>query len=151
MAVHWTARAKPLFIISLGFGSVFFPLFLRKNDTIFEAINISLMLSASIAVFLCVLFIIVNFTYLVTVFTSGILSYDPFGSWKCDFMKWDAMKKIKRKNIIGVKYFIIESEEAASRLWIPIELVNKDDFIRYIGENAGKNHPVFIELSKVCT
>ena len=128
----------------------FFLLFFTKKN-IYEALKLSLALSAGIAVFLVILFIIVNYTYLVTVFTNGISSYDPFGSWKRDFMTWDTMNKITRKNIIGVKYYFIESEKLSSRLWIPVELVKKDAFIYHVGQNAGKSHPLFVELLKVCT
>lgn len=141
----------PLLIISLCFGLVFFFAIISKTDDIKDALNVSLMLSAGLAGFLCVLFTIVNFTYLVTVFTNGISSYDPFGSWKCDFMKWDDMNEVSRKNILGVKYLFVTSKEPVSSLWIPIELVNKDLFIRDVGLNAGNNHPLFVEILKGCT
>lgn len=104
------------------------------------------MLSTGVACFLCLLFTIVNFTYLVTVFTDGISSYDPFGSWKRDFMRWDAMDEVNRKNIIGVKYLYVKSKEHSPGLWVPIELANRDVFIKHVQENAGANNPLCIEL-----
>jgi len=141
----------PLFIFSLGFGGVFFLVILKKSESVQEALKFSMILSCVIGGLLSILFVIVNYTYLVTVFTNGISSFDPFGSWKRDFMEWGAMNYIERKNILGVKYYFIQSQDSLSRLWIPVELINKHDFIYHVGENAGKNHPFFVELLNVST
>jgi hypothetical protein len=142
---------SPLLILSFGSGTVSFLAILIKSENTLESLMIALAMSVGIAVFLSILFIIINYTYLTTVFTNGISSYDPFGSWKRDFMNWNDMKRIRRKNILGVKYYLIDSEELSSQLWIPVELSNKNIFIQYVGENAGVSHPLMSELLKVNT
>ena len=57
-------------------------------------------------------------TYHVRVHADGVSSYDPWGSWKRDFLAWEEMSQITKVSVLGVAYFRIDSDENKS-LWIP--------------------------------
>ena len=66
-------------------------------------------------------------TYHVRVYGDGVSSYDPWGSWKKDFLGWSDMRQISVVSVIGVRYFKIDGENE-SALWIPARVFEAERF-----------------------
>jgi len=141
----------PLLYLSTIFGLIFFISIFLKDRGLDESLKAVMPFMAVLILLFTVLFTIVNFTYLVTVYTEGISAYDPYGSWKRNFMEWSSMKRISHKNLLGVKYYCIESEPSRQKLWIPINLVRKEEFIQAVIKQTGNNHILVKKLMNLST
>ena len=102
--------------------------------------------AAGSGIFMLALVLVCALTYPVTVYTDGIASYDPFGSWKKDFLHWEAMSAVVPKSILGIKYLRVESLEGR-RLWIPLAALSVQDLRRAISATAPAASPLGQVLS----
>ena len=67
-------------------------------------------------------------TYHIRVYADGVSSYDPFGSWKRDFVTWEDMREISGVSIMGVSYIKVDAG-GAGILWIPQSAFNQRELV----------------------
>ena len=65
-----------------------------------------------------VICIVATMTYHVRIYSDGVSSYYPYGSWQKDFVAWNDMIEINRISVLGVPYVKIDGQENDA-LWIP--------------------------------
>jgi len=82
-----------------------------------------------------------EFTFPVTVYTSGISSYNPWGSWKREFMHWQVMAEIQQTRVLGVSYLRVCSLENQS-IWIPRRALAISSLVFSIGQAAPQGNPI---------
>jgi hypothetical protein len=117
-------------------------------NKVFEAI---LMCESVIFPVTLLLMLVATFGYKITVYSDGISSYDPFGTFKCDFMTWSSMKRLRHRNIFGYEYYFVQSENYKERLWIPFKIKNKKSFTMLVQTKVGSGNPLGADLIKFRT
>jgi hypothetical protein len=99
--------------------------------------------------FMIFLLLAVTFFHRLTVFTDGISSFSPFArGCKPDFMLWRSMKAIRRRTVLGYKYYYIESDDNREGLWIPYSIKLKNEFTTLLREQAGSDNILCAELER---
>lgn len=73
---------------------------------------------AGVSPVVLVICIVAAMTYHVRVYSDGVSSYDPYGSWQQDFVAWNDMIEINRVSVLGVPYVKIGGQ-GDGILWIP--------------------------------
>jgi hypothetical protein len=143
----------PLLWLCGIFGILLFvAIVIGHRETDFQFVLEAVLIAEAVySAFLILLFVLVTFTYPVEIFKEGISSYNPFGSWNRDFVKWSSIETLKHKNMLGIRYLILESGTDNKRIWLPLQIRNRKKFTRVISEIAGENHILSVELQHITT
>lgn len=79
--------------------------------------------------------IIAGLTYHVRIHEDGVSSYDPWGSWTRDFLRWDDMQEMHQVGVVGIPYVRIDADEHRP-LWIPYRAFKDPDLVMAVQQQA---------------
>ena len=57
-------------------------------------------------------------------------------------VRWDSIGQVRYTELQGYPYLAISSTESHRRLYIPLEMVDREGFERLVNEYAGLEHPL---------
>lgn len=124
--------------LPLAMAMVFIPVamvaFFLYGDIADSALAGLVALAGATPVF-CVILIVCALTYDIRIYANGVSSYDPFGSWKRDFVAWEDMHEIHSVSAWGVTYCRIDGEQKGA-LWIPSRSFSDPDLLSAVQQNA---------------
>jgi hypothetical protein len=89
-----------------------------REDSVLDGLTAGAFSAAGTIPVLVIICIACTLTYHVRVHPGGLSSYNPYGSWKREFMTWGDMSEIHRVHVLGVPYMRITAD-AGAQLWIP--------------------------------
>jgi hypothetical protein len=83
------------------------------------------------------------------IYETGIKTYDFMGRYH--FARWTAVQSVSYINLILVQYFLLKINGIKPRLWIPLNMTDRNLFARLVLETAGKSHPLTEALKEYLT
>jgi len=131
--------ALPWAVFSV-FALITVPLMVR-GASLPEILPVAMITALVGVVLIGAILLLCEFTYPVTVYTSGISSYNPWGSWKREFMRWQVMAEIRQTRVLGVCYLRVCSPDNQS-LWIPQRALANPSLALSIGQAAPQGNPI---------
>jgi len=117
--------------------------------------SIQLALKAFIMTFLVVLpvmlilIVVVTYTYVIEIDTNGVYSYNPHNSWKREFMEWSNINRAMFKNVFGLKYILVLSNDNSRWLWLPSSIIDKKTFLTILSSRLGNDNQLVKLLADV--
>lgn len=64
---------------------------------------------------------------------------------------WDEMHSVQYVNFFGFRFLAIYRGGAATGLWLPLFIKNRDRFCDLVSTYVGDDHPLVVSLMKCCT
>jgi hypothetical protein len=131
-AVPWIAGAT---------FTLLFVAILIKSSSFVDALKVGAIVACVVGAFLVPLLIVCALTYPVTVRNSGISSYNPYGSWQEESMRWTDIAEVRQTRVIGVRYIRVESINGAG-LWIPTRALESRDLAVAVLQSSPQDGPL---------
>ena len=141
---------RPTFNISFWAGLIFFAAIFLKDGLVFDRkmLQATLILESVMIPFLLMIIGFCTLTYKITIFRDGISSYDPWGTYKRDFLKYSEMTNIEIRSVFGYRYYFIHSDDGSETLWIPFHVKDKKGFIDALVSILSREHMIVKEMAK---
>ncbi|MEW6558367.1 MAG: hypothetical protein AB1349_13635 [Elusimicrobiota bacterium] len=132
----------PIFNLSLLAGVILYIAIFISDDMQFDVkmLQAVLIFESVIIPFGLFIALIGVFMNKIKLEKNGISSRNPFSNrFEYVSLNWNDIATIKIKNILGYKYFLLQSDSGKG-VWIPTEINDKSKFIDLVKEKTGKEN-----------
>jgi hypothetical protein len=122
---------------------------LARGEPLRKAGEVALAGALGVAPVALGLIVTVSFTYRISLFRDGVASYNPWGSWKREFLAWSAMATISRERLLGLGYLRICSADGKSEVWVPTVVNDQQRFVALVLQLGGSENVLAQALAGV--